>query len=404
MQKFPRNTLFMATLLACSSMAFADDAPAPAAAPAAAAAPTGPTLSDILTNSGVELKGYIDVAASGSDLKTGGNPYKVNDVDHASLTLHGIGITVDKLPKEGFGGLVNVLIGEDANIYKSYDFSQGQTTYFDVPQGFVQYAHGALTVQAGKFGTLMGAEVIDTTANPNFSHSIGFGQYPYTHTGVRATYAVSDTTNLIAGVNNGWDQVKDANTQKTVELGLTTNPVKPLTIAATVYSGVEPVVSPAAYVPGASGDTGAQGNRTLFDFVVTYAATDKLTFIMNGDYATQENVIFADGSSHTVTWEGLALYSNYQIDDKNRLSLRLEEFDDKDGYKTALGLGSGSYLGTSYRDDEVTLTYGYAFATNFELRTELRLDQMDKDGVLVKSDGTTTKNGTSFALQGVYKF
>ena len=411
MQNFPRTALFVATLMATASLAYADDAakPADAAAPAAAPAEApkpppagGATLTDILGNSGVELKGYIDVAASGTDLASLGNPYKINDNDHSALSLHGIGLTVDKLPKEGFGGLVNVLLGKDATLYQSYDTS---TSNFDVVQGFIQYAHGPLTVQLGKLTTLMGAEVIDTSANANFSHSIGFGQYPYTHTGLRATYAVSDTTNLIAGVNTGWDQVKDANTQKTIELGLTSNPVKPLNITATIYSGVEPVLSPAGYHPGVAGNDGAQGNRSMFDTVISYAVTDALTFVLNPTYAVQEGVIYDDGSTHDVKWYSVSLYANYQIDEKDRLSLRLEDFQDKDGYKTSLiGGVAGTALGTSYKDDVVTLTYGYTAAANFELRAEVRFDTVDKDGVLTKPDGTSTKTGSSFGLQGVYKF
>ncbi|MDE3009972.1 MAG: porin [Pseudomonadota bacterium] len=409
MQKFPRNALFMATLLACASIAQAEDAPAAApAAPAADAKPAGPTISDILTNSGVELKGYIDVAAEFTDLKSfsAGNPYKVFDADHSGLTMHQAAFTLDKLPKEGFGGLVNVTYGHDANVIKSYDTTAGD--YLDVTQLFAQYAHGPLTVALGKFVTLAGAEVIDSSANTNFSRSLLFGQIPFTHTGVRATYAVDDTTNLIFGVNNGWDQLKDANTQKTVELGVTANPVKPLTLAASLYSGVEPVYGPYNYAAAyavpltltAQQATAyrTQGNRTLFDFVGTYAASDKLSLVLNVDYAVQENYTNAAGASVDAKWYGAALYVNYAIDDSNRISIRGEQLTDDQGYRTGLA----DY--TSHKDTEITLTYGYSPAKNFELRAEVRADSVDHDGVLIKQDGTSTKTGTTVALQGVYKF
>lgn len=397
MQKFPRNALFTATLLACSSIAFADDAPAPAPAAAAAApaAPTGPTLSDILTNSGIELKGYVDVSAEGSDLATKGNPYKVFDVEHSNLGLHQVGVTIDKLPKEGFGGLLNVTIGKDADVIRSY--GAGSTGYFDATQAFIQYAGGPLTVQAGKFVTLAGAEVIDSSANTNVSRSILFGIIPFTHTGLRATYALNDTTNLIAGVNNGWDEVSDPNTQKTVELGLTANPVKPLTIAASIYTGVEPVGGPGAYV---SGSNTAQGQRTLFDLVLSYAVTDSLTLVLNGDYATQENAPLVAGGTGDASWYGLAGYVNYQIDEADRISLRVEDFKDENAY-------TKGYLGPdaakSHEVNEFTFTYGYAAAKNFELRTELRFDSSDKQD-MIKPDGSFTKSGTTFMLAGLLKF
>ena len=395
MRIFPRNAMFAATLLACASLAHAEDAAKPAA-------PAGPTLTDILTNSGIDLKGYIDVAAEGTTLKSSpiglgqagiaGNPYKVFDADHAGLNLHQIGLTVDKLPKEGFGGLVNLTIGKDANVIKSYDISTLQTTYFDITQGFAQYAHGPLTLIAGKFATLAGAEVIDSSANTNVSRSVLFGQIPFTHTGLRATYALDDTTNLIAGINNGWDQLKDYNTQKTIELGITANPVKPLTLAASIYSGVEPVNSPA--VSQAGFDIG-QGDRTLVDVVATYAVSDKLSLILNLDYAVQEGVPTPNGTVRA-SWYGAAGYVNYAIDDSTRISLRAEDFKDANGYRTGTpGVGQG--------DTEFTLTYGYSPAKNFELRTEVRYDKASND-VFTKTDGTVTASGTTVALQGVYKF
>lgn len=396
----------MAALLSACAAARAGDAGDPATPPGASSA-------GLLARTGVELKGYVDVAAEGSDLRSGGNPYKVNDTDHATMTLHGIGLTVDRLPKEGFGALAYLLLGKDANLYKAYDYAQTQTTYFDFPQVFVQYAHGPLSVQLGKFATLMGYEVFDSTANPNFSHSLNYGEYPYTHTGVRATWAVSEATSLIAGINNGWDQMKDVNSQKTLELGVSTTAIKPVTVVATLYTGVEPVLAPANYrqstittpagvSPGYGTNSAAQGNRTMLDTVITWPATAALTLVLNATWSTQGGVVYADGASRRVQWYGAAAYANWQIDPKRRLSLRLETFDDRDGYKTWL-FGAGS-LGNGYRDDEATLTFGYAMADNFEWRAEGRIDAINRDGVFARPDGASTRTGVGAGLQGIYKF
>jgi len=112
--------------------------------------------------------------------------------------------------------------------------------------------------------------------------------------------------------------------------------------------------------------------------------------------------VYADGSTHDVQWYGAALYFNDQVDEKRRLSLRLEEFQDRDGYKAWL-FGAGS-LGTDYRDDEATLTYAYAATAKFEWRAEARFDAINRDGVFSKPDGSSTRTGTSLGLQGIFKF
>lgn len=390
----------LAALVFCTAGARGDDA-------------AGPSLGDLLARSGIEAKGYVDVAAEGSDLKSGGNPYKVNDTDHATLTLHGLGLTVDRLPKEGFGALAYLLLGKDANLYKAYDYAQAQTAWFDFPQVFVQYAHGPVTVQLGKFATLMGYEVFDSTANPNFSHSLNYGEYPYTHTGVRATWALSEATSVIAGINNGWDQMRDVNSQKTLELGLNSTAIKPLTVVATLYTGVEPVLAPASYrqasypalagvSPGYATDAQAQGNRTMLDTVLTWPVAASLTLVLNATWSMQDGVVYADGSIHRVKWYGAAAYANWQLGQRSRLSLRLERFDDRDGYKTWL-FGSGS-LGTAYRDDEATLTFGYAPSGNFEWRAEGRVDAVNVDGVFQRPDGSSTRTQVGAGLQGIYRF
>src|SRR5207245_4070028 len=127
---------------------------------------------------------------------------------------------------------------------------------------FAQYAGGPLTLIAGKFVTLQGSEVIWSPTNPNISRSILFGAIPFTHTGLRATWAVSDTVSLIAGGNNGWDQLTDANKGKTAELGVTLNPIKPLSITVSGYSGQE---ATSATTNGTRSSANAVASWTIID-------------------------------------------------------------------------------------------------------------------------------------------
>jgi hypothetical protein len=261
---------------------------------------------------------------------------------------------------------------------------------FDVTQAFAQYAGGPLTLIAGKFTTLHGTEVIASSGNTNVSRSILFGSVPFTHTGVRATWALSDTVSLIAGVNNGWDQLTDANKGKTAELGVTLNPIKPLNLAVSGYSGQEPA------------GTG-NGTRTSLNAVASYAIIDPLTVGLE-ILSVSQDVPGAGGSTTKAKYNGVAGYVTYMFMPKLRGVLRGESFDDKNGFHFGTASGFPGALATSdTKYKEVTVTVSFLASDSFEARAEVRRDSANNT-VFTDSTGATSKNMTSAALQGLYKF
>ena len=351
--------------------------------------PAVPTLDQILDASGISLNGYIDTAyshLSGTGLFTSGTPNRVFDTEPNSFNLHQAAITVAKQPKEGFGGLVNLTAGSDAQVIHSIDDASGN---FDVTQAYAQYAKGPLTIIAGKYVTNAGAEVINSTNDVNYSRSILFGYaIPFTHTGLRATYAVSDMLSVIGGVNNGWDDVKDTNKQKTLELGLTLAPTKSISISAVDYHGTEQVSG------SSTSFSSVQGNRNILDLVGTWTATDKVSVTLNYDYGSQDNATtVTPNGQDKANWSGLAGYVNYQFTEMWRITFRGEYFDDKDGYRT----------GIIQKWKEGTVTLAYLPAKSMEIRGEFRGDKSDQSSFL-KSGGSTSKNQWSYGLEAIYKF
>src|SRR5215813_13655295 len=171
---------------------------APVVAFAQAKPPAAPTLDKVLEASGLTVSGYIDAGYSyaNRNIEGTGGVVGVNtrvfDAQNNSFALHQFGLTVAKQPKEGFGGLVNLTIGKDAEVIHSFP-ETGNTSTFDMTQAYMSYSSGGLTLIGGKFTTLAGTEVIASTGNTNISRSILFGAIPFTHTGVRASWAPSDT-------------------------------------------------------------------------------------------------------------------------------------------------------------------------------------------------------------------
>jgi hypothetical protein len=381
------------------------------AAPVAAfaqAKPAIPTLGQIFEASGITESGYID--AGYSALKNGATnvnspTVRVFDTQQNSFALNQLGLTLAKQPKEGFGGLVNVTVGRDAQFIHSFPENNpiagtgGPTSsMFDITQAYAQWAGGPLTVIGGKFTTLHGTEVIASTGNVNISRSILFGSVPFTHTGFRATWAATDTLSLIGGVNNGWDQLIDANKGKTLELGATWNPFKPLNMTLSAYSGKE-----SAAPSGVALFQGGQGTRTSVNFVASYQITDPLSVGIEYLTLSQDNFASATGAIKA-KYSGFAGYVTYMFTPKFRGTIRLESFDDKDGARFGLPVGSGTTGAQKYK--EGTLTVAYLPADSFEFRAEVREDQADQ-AVFADSSAATanfSKNQSSVAVSGIYKF
>src|SRR2546425_282107 len=192
----------------------------PAIAAAQQAKPSVPTLDQVLEASGIAMDGYIDAGysrLSGTGTFTSGVANRVFDTERNSFLLHQAAINIGKQPKEGFGGFANLTLGKDADVIAPFDSNPGATKKFDVTQAFAQYASGPFTVIAGKYVTAAGAEGIKCPRHVNYSHSILFGYaIPFTHTGVRATYAASDTFSVFGGLNNGWDDLRDRSEERRV--------------------------------------------------------------------------------------------------------------------------------------------------------------------------------------------
>ena len=369
--------------------------PVPAApTPVSAEKPADPPPPAIFSIAGFDLTGHVDIGYTnlrGAGKFVGGVNSRVFDFDRNKVNLQSIDLQLANTPENGFGGLLNVTLGKDADTIAAYGTidknrgpANGVDKRADVTQAFVHYGAGPLTLIAGKFVTLSGAEVIKSASDTNYSRSILFGYaIPFTHTGVRATYKVSDTLTLIGGLNQGWDAFKDTNNDKTVELSAAFTPDKTFSLLVTGYSGKEQITN----YPKSK----EKGTRNLLDVVATLTVSDQLTLIGNYDYGTQDSGSAGLGKA---TWQGFAGYANYQVSEQWRVSLRGEYFDDKDGYRT----------GIVQKWKEATATLAYLPNRNLELRAEVRGDRSDNNAFL-KSDRTTaSKTEHSLGIEMLYKF
>jgi hypothetical protein len=347
-------------------------------APAAPAPAAVPGLGDLLTGWGLTTSGGIAASYYHSNGYPG-STWRAFDQNHDTFQLDEASLQIGYQPKSGIGGYVDAYAGTDAQVVSTFEGGGGES--IGVRQAYLQYATGPLTIIAGKFVTLAGAEVINPTANTNVSRSLLFWELePLDHTGFRATYAVSDTFNFMLGVNNGWNVTNTDFGSKTLEVGATWAPSKMFSFASTLYDGKI-----------ADGE-----DLSLFDFVGTFNATSALSLVLNVD-AYQ---LYGDNSPHSHI-NGLAFYVNYGFSDSFRVSLRTEYLDYRE-------LGHAT---------EGTLTVGYSPVKNFEIRGEVRYDSLSAGltnsgfsyiralpNDAAETPAVLADNNTEFAIQGVYKF
>jgi hypothetical protein len=359
------------------------------------AKPAAPALADVLAASNLTVSGYVDASyqhLTGTGLFANGSPDRVFDARQDSFTVHQAAITIANQPKEGFGALVNLVAGQDADVFAPYDINPGAHSKFDFPQANVQYATGPLTIIAGRFVTLAGYETIDPRTDTNFSRSILYGfAIPFAHTDARATVVANDQLTFNVGIVNGWDDLKDTNSAKTAELGVTFTPTKIVSITADGYIGRERV--------GGLTELGPQGQRKLLDVIASWNVTDALNVVLNYDWGRQDGGAANAGVAH---WDGLAGYVNYASSDHWRVSLRSEHLNDPDGYRTL----------SAQKWRESTLTVAWMPNESGELRFEGRLDHSDQS-VFVKDVAyfdsaidpmyLSDRQG-SLAVEGLYKF
>jgi hypothetical protein len=312
---------------------------------------------------------------------TGANSYRVFDFNDNSYNLDVaelvVQIAASKPNDAGFR--VDFAAGNSIpQITKTQDQNAAQ---FDLQQAFASYfapLGSGLRFDVGKFVTHMGYELIEgyDGYNDNYSRSILFGYaIPFTHTGVKVSYAFSSKVAAMVEVVNGWDLLRDNNRSKSVGAQLTLTPVAPLSVLLNWIGGAE-----------IANDN--HTNRNVFDVVAVLKPTKTLTFGVNGDYGI-ENGTSAVNPGSDATWKGIAGYATFALTNKFSVALRGETFRDEDGVR--LGTGTNATL------SEGTLTPAYKFTDHVLLRGEVRYDKanqpiLTKRGTLADKQTTVGAN------------
>jgi hypothetical protein len=376
-------------------------------------------LAKPLDAAGITIGGYVEGSWAFDANHPTGNYFtgRAFDNEQESVLLDQLDLSISRpvdatKNKFDIGFTIEQIYGADA----AFLHANGLTTYspskilgaytagperipknqYDLNQAFVQFAvpvGKGLTLTAGKFVTLLGYETINPTLNPFFSHSFLFMEIPLTHTGVLASYNLTDTLSITGGITRGWEQaLKDTNGSLD-GIGEIKYAKDKWTLILNGTTGDEQADTPLG-VPGHN------GWRTALDLVAQYAYSDNLKLGLNADYGIEPQVA-ANGS--TGQWYGAAAYAGYTVSSMFTLNARAEWFDDENG-SAPTNLSAFAHVANTYYE----LTLGVAIkpfptnniGSNLVIRPEVRLDYANKPAWA----GDNTHDQLTAALEAYFTF
>jgi hypothetical protein len=355
----------------------------PAAAQTPQPAPPPPSYPKFFSN--IQFGGLADAYYDYNSNKPEGDaPFRNFNTRHNKLRFSMTQLWATKTPtadsRIGFnvklnaGHAADMIHAVEPSTLAPFDRSGGAA----LQQAYISYLAPlgtGLQIDAGKYVTQHGAEVIEARDNWNYSRSLLFAlAIPYYHAGVRATYAVNPKVSLMGTVVNGWNNLEDNNDAKTVGAQVIVKPVEQLSIIQN-------------YMVGAEQADNTDDVRHLFDTVVTLTVTPKVSVMGNYDYGSDS----VGGAG--VSWQGVAGYLKVQATPWLAVIPRVELFDDPDGFMT----------GTSQTMTDATITGEFKLIEGLLARVEFRRDMSDT-AVFTKNTGAAVRSQNTFGFGILYAY
>lgn len=346
--------------------------PAWAQTPPAAPAPPPPSI---------EVGGLVDVYYDYYSTKPGGHaPFRNFDTLHNQFAVSMAQVWLAKAPTADsrVGFKLKLAYGPAIENF-IHAVEPGGGWFRSVQEAYISYlapAGNGLLIDAGVFVTPHGAEVIEAKDNMNYSRGLLFAlAIPYYHSGIRFTYAPSAKVTVMGALVNGWNNIVENNSGKTIHGSVTIKPTSSVSIIENYMFG-----------PEQAGNT--DNVRHLSDTIVSITATPKVTFTANYDYGKEST-----GDNTSVKWHGLAAYLKYQATPTVAFSPRFEWYNDVDGFTT----------GTAQKLKEITGTLELKAADNLLWRIELRRDMSDQKPFM-DDKGVAQSSQTSIGFGLLYTF
>jgi hypothetical protein len=259
--------------------------------------------------------------------------------------------------------------------------------------------------KVGQFDPIVGYEVTDSYANPNFSRSLAFNNLePFGHQGILATYQFNDVLGASLGVANSSNNSGVGGSYNGGGSSLGNINRK----SGNLVAGVESYKSyMAGLVIKAPESLDWLAGSALYAGIVKGLEVgndnDPVTYYVGGSLATPWKEVtvgaaydyLANGSFAESYGNATSVYLNFQATEKLKLNGRFEYATSSGGLFVPGGINDEKIIG-------VTGTADYALFANVVTRVEVRWDTLVGGSNLRAFDGE--KNDVSLALNVIYKF
>jgi len=352
------------------------------------------------------LSGYVDTSAIWS-IGSGGNanfPGRTNDgagyVDGFNLQVVQVSLESPLDESEWAAGYgVDLWFGPDA-AWLGSNFTGVQDV--GIKQAYVALRApigNGLDIKMGQVDAIIGYEVGSSPGNPNFSRSYGYFIEPFQHTGIVASYQVTDEISVSAGVaeSYGFGVNDDINA---MGLGREWEKTALAAISYEIPEGAGFLAGGSIYAGYTGGIVAGGNNAAKHSYYVGSSIptpVDGLSLGLAFDYANEEEGAGLDAYA-------LAGYLSYQITDKATFNGRIDYARGKGGVFFVSDDGAATELLS------VTGTVDYSLWENVISRLEVRWDHALDGGSPFGGFEETffspgqEENAVTIALNAIYQF
>lgn len=292
--------------------------------------------------------------------------------DHNSFQLDQLWFSMEKPvsveSRAGFG--VDIGYGKTADLLREADSMNGDLPA--VHQAYVQYLApigAGIEVKAGRFATLIGAEVAETPYNYNITRGLLYSTLqPINHVGLLLSSEYDSGVDWALGVANSSTSNlnTDIDNHKALlwHLGFAPSDTLAMSVSG-VWGGDSGLVAD---------PTGNEDKTGIVDVLVNWDPSDALSTWVNFDYVWSEK----DGRIGDPDAFGVAAAGRLALTDATGVALRGEYIRSRDDFLDLDPGGLGSDLDQSLWS--ITGTLDHLLTDNLLMRLEARYEEGDQEG------------------------